>query len=53
MSNAWELLLKAKWLLDHGESIESITPEAIHGQWLAVTKFLAEVNKAATDATKI
>jgi hypothetical protein len=24
MSNAWELLLKAKWLLDHGEAIESI-----------------------------
>lgn len=24
MSNAWELLLKAKWLLDHGEAIESL-----------------------------
>ncbi len=24
MSNAWELLLKAKWLLDHGESMESL-----------------------------
>jgi hypothetical protein len=24
MSNAWELLLKAKWIQDHGESIESI-----------------------------
>ena len=24
MSNAWELLLKAKWLLDHGEDISSL-----------------------------
>jgi hypothetical protein len=24
MVNAWELLLKAKWLLDHGEQIESV-----------------------------
>lgn len=24
MTNAWELLLKAKWLLDHGEAIESL-----------------------------
>jgi len=24
MSNAWELLLKAKWILDHGEVIESL-----------------------------
>jgi hypothetical protein len=24
MSNAWELLLKAKWLLDHDESLESL-----------------------------
>ena len=24
MSNAWELLLKGKWLLDHGEAIESL-----------------------------
>lgn len=24
MSNAWELLLKAKWLLDHAESLDSI-----------------------------
>ena len=24
MSNAWELLLKAKWLLDHGDAIESL-----------------------------
>lgn len=24
MSNAWELLLKAKWLLDHDEAIESL-----------------------------
>lgn len=24
MSNAWELLLKAKWLVDHGDSIESL-----------------------------
>jgi len=24
MTNAWELLFKAKWLLDHGEAIESL-----------------------------
>ncbi|TCO82376.1 uncharacterized protein DUF3644 [Plasticicumulans lactativorans] len=24
MSNAWELLLKAKWIADHGESIEAL-----------------------------
>jgi hypothetical protein len=24
MANAWELLLKAKWVLDHGEQIESL-----------------------------
>jgi hypothetical protein len=24
MTNAWELLLKAKWLLDHGEAIDSL-----------------------------
>src|SRR5262245_59117100 len=24
MVNAWELLLKAKWVLDHGEAIESL-----------------------------
>jgi hypothetical protein len=24
MSNAWELLLKAKWVLDHGEAVESL-----------------------------
>ena len=24
MSNAWELLLKAKWLLDHGDSVDSL-----------------------------
>ena len=24
MANAWELLLKAKWVLDHGEAIESV-----------------------------
>jgi hypothetical protein len=24
MTNAWELLLKAKWLLDHGESVDSL-----------------------------
>lgn len=24
MVNAWELLLKAKWLLDHGESVEAL-----------------------------
>ncbi len=24
MTNAWELLLKAKWLLDHGDAIESL-----------------------------
>ena len=24
MSNAWELLLKGKWLLDHGEAPESL-----------------------------
>jgi hypothetical protein len=24
ITNAWELLLKAKWLLDHGENIASL-----------------------------
>jgi len=24
MTNAWELLLKAKWLQDHGDAIESL-----------------------------
>jgi hypothetical protein len=24
MTNAWELLFKAKWLLDRGEAIESL-----------------------------
>jgi hypothetical protein len=24
MANAWELLLKAKWVLDHGEAIDSL-----------------------------
>jgi translation elongation factor EF-1beta len=24
MANAWELLLKAKWLVDHGEAVESL-----------------------------
>lgn len=24
MSNAWELLLKAKWVLDHGEAVDSL-----------------------------
>src|SRR5580693_1775746 len=24
MTNAWELLLKAKWLMDHGEQLESL-----------------------------
>ncbi len=29
MVNAWELLLKAKWLLDHGEQIESVYELAV------------------------
>src|SRR5882672_4495508 len=24
MTNSWELLLKAKWVLDHGEAVESV-----------------------------
>lgn len=31
MTNAWELLLKAKWLLDHGDAIESVY-EMIKGE---------------------
>jgi hypothetical protein len=38
MSNAWELLLKAKWLLDHGEALESLYEYRDDGQGGKVAK---------------
>jgi uncharacterized protein DUF3644 len=38
MVNAWELLLKAKWLLDHEENVETLyETEILHGRPVAKT----------------
>jgi hypothetical protein len=52
MSNAWELLLKAKWLLDHGEVIESLY-EMIDNEGTKVVKTNRSGNPLTYSATYI
>src|SRR5579859_276598 len=38
MTNAWELLIKAKWVLDHGEVPDSLYPIVVDGSGKQVVK---------------
>lgn len=47
MANAWELLLKAKWVMDHGESEESLHELVDNG----VGKLVPKTNRAGNALT--